>query len=164
MTTIILICLGIILAAAATTMTVYYGGEAFGSGKVKTQAATLENAAQNIQAAMTGRQYRGNRAMPVSLDQLSSNGSGDAWIGSLPDVTHAEGGQPRIMVDGSAHLYAVPGIASAVCQQVNRDYHGEGSGIPDNRGDVPRGCFRTAAGDHVFFSVIGRQQEVVVAR
>lgn len=155
MTTIILVFIGVLLAAASALMTVYYGGSSMSSGQVKARAATLENAAQNIQAAMTGRRFRGVQGVPDTLDQLVSVSPGGGWLGSLPNVEEASAGSAELMDDGGDRLYAVPGVSEAVCMQVNRDYNRTGA-VPEERGDESRGCFRHATRGIVFFTVLGR--------
>lgn len=157
LSTIIFVTLGIILAAAATLMSVFYGGDVFFSGQVKAQAATLENAAQNIQAAMTGRQYHGNRDMPNTLEDLVTSPGHTRWITSLPDISVAQAGPQKLMAEGNVRMYAVPGVPEKVCIRINQDYSGDGALIPNGRGPQSRGCFRDAAGDLVFYSVIGQR-------
>lgn len=156
MTTIILICIGVILAASAALMTVYYGGDVLGGGEVKAQATTLENAAQNIHAAMTGRRFNGDRSLPTTLDQLKSGNGQTRWLAELPDISQAEAGPQMLMDDAGFRLYAVPGVKRDVCLRVNQDYGGDHAVIPVGRGNAPRGCFVDAGGVHVFYSVLGR--------
>ena len=53
MTTIIMTIVGILLAAAAALMTIFYGGNAFNAGSMAARANTFINGAENINAAIT---------------------------------------------------------------------------------------------------------------
>ena len=48
MTTIILTLIGVLLAATATLMIMFYGGDVFGAGRVAADASTLANAGTNL--------------------------------------------------------------------------------------------------------------------
>lgn len=160
MTTIIVISIGILLASMAALMSVHYGGEAFNGGEVKVKAIVLENAAQNLATAMTGRRFGGVRAMPASLDDLRSGGNGSSWLQDLPDIDSSGGGPAMLRRDGNATLYVVLSIPDAVCRRVNRDYSGYDVPTPKVRGSVPRGCYGTADQGFVFYSVLGRAPTV----
>lgn len=155
MTTIILISLGVVLAAAAALMTISYAGDAMQTGEVKAQAATLENAAQNIQAAMTGRRFSGVRQMPTRLEELHSSEGNSRWMSSLPDVRVSGGSTPQLRDDRGTRLYVVPDISEKVCRYVNRDYLERGTPVPGHRGIHPRGCFVDDDGSFTFYSVMG---------
>lgn len=156
MSTIILISIGILLAAASTLMAVHYGGDAMNSGSVKASAATLENAAQNVLVALTGRGFRGDRSTPYQIGQLDGGGNGGSWLGSMPDVSTVGGGEPAIMEVEGKRVYGVPGIPVEVCAQVNRDYHGVSAAIPDGLTGGRRGCMSRPDGSHLFYVVLGQ--------
>ena len=151
LTTIILICLGIILAAGSVMMTVYYGGDAMKAGSVKAQAATLENAAQNVRVALTGRRFVGDRSTPSSLSDI---GGGGGWMDGMPDVSQAGGGEPVLKDVDGRRIYAVPRIPADVCSQINRDYRGFPE-IPSAMGGRSKGCMSEADGSHTFYVVLG---------
>jgi hypothetical protein len=52
MTTIVFVILGILLAAAAALMAVFYGGDAFGTGSVKAQANATIGKVQQVAYAV----------------------------------------------------------------------------------------------------------------
>ena len=126
------------------------------TGSVKAQAATLENASQNIEAALAGRRFAGDRATPSSLSDLHGPHGAGGWLQSLPDVSQAGGGQATLLTLDGRHLYAVPAIPEPVCLQVNRDYHWPASSIPDRWVGSGRGCMTRPDGSHVFYVVLGR--------
>lgn len=152
MTTVILVTIGIILAAASALMVVFYGGEGFTSGQVKARALTLENAADNIETAMAGRKFNRIKTLPNQLSDLVTDSN---WLSQLPDVNGAEAGTPTLLDDNGQRLYVVPGVSQEVCNQVNVDYYGEEHGIRENRGSDRRGCYHTPSDDYVFYTVIG---------
>ena len=51
MTTIILTIIGILIAAAAVLMLIFYGGDAFNGGAIEAEAATVMNEATQIEGA-----------------------------------------------------------------------------------------------------------------
>lgn len=155
MSTIVLISIGVLLAAASTLMGVYYGGDAFHAGGVKARAATLENAAQNVLVAVTGRSFSGDHTVPASLDQLHTEGGQGAWMHSLPDVSQSGAGAPVVMQIDDKRIYGVPDVPSDVCAQINRDYHGSGAVIPHGFTGSRRGCMATHDGSHLFYVVLG---------
>lgn len=154
LTTIILISLGIILAAAAAMMTIHYGGDVMTSGSVKAQAATLDNAAQNVRAAVAGRRFAGVRSNPKSISELSSSSKGAGWLESMPDVTQAGGGAAFVGDVDGRNVYGVPGIPEDVCAQVNLDYRGA-AGIPSLMPQSGKGCILRSDGSYLFFVIIG---------
>lgn len=67
MTTIILVIIGILLAGAAAIFVVFYGGEAFGTGSDKAEAARLINEGVMIQSAVQAFRVQEQR-MPGNDD------------------------------------------------------------------------------------------------
>jgi len=63
MTTIILVAIGILIAAAAAYFVIFYGGEAFNGGEVKAEAARLVSEGQQISYA-TDMFYRQEDRLP----------------------------------------------------------------------------------------------------
>lgn len=169
LTNVILITIGIIIAASAALMSVFYGGGAMSHGSVRAQAATLENAAQNVRAGMTGRRFRGDRSVPTNISHLvvddgpgsglASRSDGNAyasksWLSSLPQIEGSGASGHEIMTMEGVSVYAARNVPEGVCLQVNRDYRGSGASIPASRGGHPRGCIRAGNGEHVFYSVL----------
>ena len=120
MTTIILTIIGILLAAVAALMVIFYGGDAFNSGTVGAQANQIQNAGTNVVSA--AQMFRAERAVrPTSIAQLSdASGPAGAFLDELPALPTDEDGNPLAQaLTGTA--YTVTGVSAAVCDRINRN-------------------------------------------
>lgn len=70
MTTILLVILGVLLAAAAVLFVVYYGGDAFGNGKIEAEAGRLVSEGAQMEAALE-LFYRQEGHYPTSEDPVA---------------------------------------------------------------------------------------------
>ena len=70
MTTILLVILGVLLAAASVLFVVYYGGDAFGSGKIEAEAGRLVSESAQMEAALE-LFYRQEGHYPTSDDPVA---------------------------------------------------------------------------------------------
>ena len=70
MTTIILVILGVLLAAASVLFVVYYGGDAFGNGHIEAEAGRLVGEGAQMEAALE-LYYRQEGTYPTSDDPVS---------------------------------------------------------------------------------------------
>lgn len=140
MTTIILVVIGIVLAGASALMVVFYGGDAFSSGDVAANAATMMNAGQNVLAANTmyrlgaGRDSTGVDDL-VANHQMTQNpsfgdvGTGmDAWV-----VVPVAGATSKALA------YVVTGIDPRICDRIAR--HTESSAKPGAYATGTMGCY-----------------------
>lgn len=69
MTTIILVILGVLLAAAAVLFVIYYGGDAFGNGRIEAEAGRLVGEGAQMEAALE-LYYRQEGSYPTSSDPI----------------------------------------------------------------------------------------------
>ena len=70
MTTILLVILGVLLAAAAVLFVVYYGGDAFGNGRIEAEAGRLVGEGAQMEAALE-LYYRQEGHYPRSSDPVA---------------------------------------------------------------------------------------------
>ncbi len=142
MTTIILTIIGILLAAIAALMVIFYGGDAFSSSSTGALANTLQNAGTNvISAANLYRAENGTQA--ANLAALAPR-----YLKDVPAVSNA-GTTPAF--DGATGFFTVQGVADTVCDKIN-----ENLGVPlDNEvGDHKMGCDKGETADaSVFYAV-----------
>lgn len=98
MTTIILTIIGILLAASAALMVIFYGGDAFNSGNVGAQANTVINAGTNVVSGVVMYQ---------------------AHTGKFPDFpgpSHQERLAQFAALEDGAYLKSVPSLPSPISQ------------------------------------------------
>ena len=87
MTTIILTIAGILLAAAAALMVLWYGGDAFDGGSVRAEAVTITEMLNQVVGAAQLRQAQ--TGMPVSPDQAGMRELVDGgYMASIPLPYH----------------------------------------------------------------------------
>lgn len=158
MTTIILVTIGVLLAALAALMVVFYGGSSFEAGGVKAEAATITSHLSQLQAAVELYEVQtGTRAQPGSLSYLTplymksmpQNPAGPGWY---YDARMADSSQPALTPAGLDLVVA--GLpedvhGTALCTAIARQNGTLGpDGAPvitSSAGTVPRspiGCFR----------------------
>lgn len=149
MTSIILVAIGIVLAAVATLMVMFFGGGSLHHASDRANAEILENAGANVESAsglfrtMTG-------SPPASMSELVAGPDGQ-FLKAVPSIGGAATGAPEIVRDGGDVLFRVVGVDAPVCDAVDADL---GIGAPPpSRGSLPRGCFRTGSSG-VFFAVL----------
>ena len=70
MTTILLVILGVLLAAASVLFVIYYGGDAFGGGKIEAEAGRLVSEGAQMEAALE-LFYRQEGHYPTSDDPVA---------------------------------------------------------------------------------------------
>ena len=70
MTAIILVILGVLLAAASVLFVIYYGGDAFGNGHIEAEAGRLVGESAQMEAALE-LYYRQEGAYPTSDDPVA---------------------------------------------------------------------------------------------
>ena len=141
MTTIILSILGILLAAAAALMIVFYGGEAFTEGSVSAHSNTLENAGANVLSA--SMMYRlENGTLPTSLSQLVSGGR---YLQEEPDLMGI--GSSSYIAGG---YFDVIDVSREVCLKVVENLAAEGGPTPSvpaaRDTGAKMGCFDPSSG------------------
>lgn len=138
MTTIILTIIGVLLAAAATLMIVFYGGNVFGVGRVAADASTLSNAGTNV--LMASSLYRADHssfpAGPTSADILAEFTG--TYLNRDPELPEGFSAQY------SSTQYTVSGISDEVCDRVNENARLTPTAI----GDGKMACF-----EGTFFAV-----------
>lgn len=120
MTTIILTTIGIILAAAAALMIMFYGGDRFNSDTARAEAQTLMNAGANVRSA-SNVYYASKGRLPAdptilvsskgltSMPQVSGIGSASTQWRDYGET----GGRPK-------KAYVVSGVDDNVCRYVNK--------------------------------------------
>ena len=157
MTTIILTIVGILLAAVAALMVLWFGGEAFDRGTVRADAATVASNLTQIQSAVQLYELQsGLRAQPGSVSYLLP-----FYLGSMPqspagvdwyyDARMADSSQPKTASGGLDLIVAgLPKdkYGTALCTAIARQYHTLGpDGLPQvtsSASTLPRsplGCF-----------------------
>lgn len=150
MTTIILTLIGILLAAAAALMTVFYGSQAFSSSNANAGAVTLVNAAENVSTAFriffVARHERPatiSEMMPVYLAQVPNLGA----TGVLSDnITSSSGAYPGSFMRAT-------NVTSSVCEKVNENT-GNNSAATALAGEMP-GRVGCNVNDLVFYARLG---------
>ena len=127
MTTIILTMIGILLAAAAALMAIFYGGEAFNSGTIGAEANQIQNAGANVAAAL--QMYKAEQASaPRGLNQLTQTGSdrpNGAYLDELPALPEGST-QSLVPLSATTRMYYVFGVRRSVCDRINSNL---GNGI-----------------------------------
>ncbi|MFZ3481740.1 hypothetical protein [Sphingomonas sp. 3-13AW] len=143
MTTIILTILGILLAAAAALMVIFYGGDAFNAGSIGAQANTLQNAGTNVISAVQLQRAETGTANSGDLDGLVTG----KFLAEAPSVE----GIGLLSKDISSGVFTIAldpvgdANADAVCARVNKNLKRDASIGKDGK----MGCDTT---DNVFFA------------
>lgn len=162
MTTIILVSLGILLAAVSALMVVFYGGDAFEAGSMNARASELMNAGMNVLAANDlQRAETGVIGSSIPdlvatkhLDvrpQLAGATSVDAW---------------RLAATGTgddATLYVATGLDADLCRNMLKR---QGSDLVPHPYVTGRmGCYSPTQGSYAFYTVLeraaGRPQGII---
>lgn len=119
MTTIILTIIGILLAAVAALMVIFYGGDAFNAGSVGARANTLQNAGTNVLSAV--QLYKGTEAKnPADIAALIP-----LYLKEQPALGGVTTGAATYVIDsdlvaaGETPQYTVAGVSTEVCDRVN---------------------------------------------
>lgn len=128
MTTIILTIIGILLAALAALMIIFYGGSAFNAGSTKAQANTLQNAGTNVISAADLALANGDTAATASVAALSTGG----YLKAAPSLPGTLTGD----VDASGKYYEVASVPADVCAAVNSNLKVTAGAV----GDSKMGC------------------------
>lgn len=151
MTTIILVSIGILLAAVAALMVIFYGGDAFGSGSVSAQASTLINAGQNVLSAADLRRAE-TGSIGASIPDLISTRHLDV----RPSMTGANGQDVwRLAATGSggdATLYVADGLSRELCLKLLQRLHEGPTPQPYVTGRM--GCYSPEGGEYAFYTVL----------
>lgn len=159
MTSILLIIVGIALAAAAALMVVFYGGSAFDTGSVKARANTLENAALSVTSA--ARLYLVEKSdTPADMRALISS----RYLSQKPEVdgdgigVQSESWR-RLGTDldgnGGRLAYVVDDVPGEVCLAILHIHRQDDTAIPSGPTTSPSGCFQANSGtDAVFYAYL----------
>ena len=135
MTSIVLVTLGVLLAAVAALMVVYYGGDAYNSANARAAANTLVNAGENVRHAV--ERYRmqegGEPAAPATLVSA-------AYMSSAPDFGTLGRAAPEWRdVQGADGLtrrsYVVEGVDARICVEVAGRSGGSQVGCVERNGE-----------------------------
>lgn len=147
MTTIVLTIIGILLAAAAAMMTVFYGSQAFSGGSANAGAVTLENAASNVTTAFRTyvvaqreRPATISQMVPVYLSQVPNLGAAGAFSDDITAVSGANAGS----------FMHVSNLSPSVCAQVNENT-GNSVAATASAGEMP-GRIGCNENDLVFYA------------
>lgn len=124
MTGIVLVIVGILLAAAAALFVVFYGGDAYNAGNARAAAATIVNMGDNVRhAADLYRMQEGGEAPDMAalvaqkyLVQPPDPGSLGRPLATWRTMRPAGG--------GAVDAYVVDGIDEKVCREINRQTGG----------------------------------------
>lgn len=120
MTGIILVLIGVLLAALAALFVVFYGGEAFNSGNTKAAAATIVNMGENVKHASD--LYRATKGSDADgVDALVSQG----YLSRAPEpasLGRAETEWRTIRPVNAVPFrgYVIDGVDPQVCMEINR--------------------------------------------
>lgn len=145
MTTILFAILGILLAAAAALMVVFYGGDAFEAGTIRAQATTVVSKMQLVGHA--ARMHEIATGVPLSAQGYETNLAllkNEGWVSrdlNDPVVTVDAEGYGQGVVE---HVHLALGSsdeARRVCREIERQ---AGSTLPDVKVSLGAG-WRTAA-------------------
>lgn len=151
MTTIILVSVGILLAAAAALMVVFYGGEAFGAGDVNAQASQLVNAGMNVLAANDVR-----RAETGEIGRSVSDLVATSHLATAPRITGAVNADAwrlaATATNGDATLYVATGLSADLCRSVLRKLHAPVD--PQVYVTGKMGCYSPTSGSYAFYTVL----------
>jgi len=126
-TTVILVMIGILIAAAAAAMVVWFGGDAFGRTGDAVRASQLLNAGQNVLSAYQ-IYIAQNGTEPTSYADLTATRQYLADRPTIPSDLGTVQDQWQSM-SGSGDSFAVTGVPQVVCQRVNRALRDD-EGIP----------------------------------
>lgn len=142
MTTIILTIIGILLAAVAALMIIFYGGDAFNKGSIGAQANTLQNAGTNVISATELAKTDGNSYTAVA-DLVTNQYLKEAP--ALPGVA------TTAALTATDYTVALTGTdADAVCDKVESNL---GHATPSSAvGTYKMGCFKDATNGDTFYA------------
>ena len=128
MTTIILTIIGILLAASAALMVIFYGGDAFNAGATGASANTLQNAGTNAISASSMFKIDNGGTPPTSLSALTANG---VYLKETPNLPQTIDGTTNVPVQSISNitsttsgvrvLYSVSNVSTAVCDRINKN-------------------------------------------
>lgn len=151
MTTIILVSIGILLAAVATLFVIFYGGDAFNGGDVKAQADMLENAGLNVESAQTGY-VAANGGLATSLADLKGVNE-TSWLKEDPSLARVSASTQTISDIAGTVAYTLGGVSKEVCRRVNVDYglkDARSAELPTSMDGATRGCYKSGT-DYVYY-------------
>lgn len=138
MTTIILTIIGILLAAVAALMVIFYGGDAFTSSSTGAHANTLQNAGTNVISAVSLYKAE-NGSAPATLAALTPS-----YLKDSPATAGAATGAQSF--DGVT--YSVAGVSDEVCAKINTNLGVTPADLTSNK----MGCLVGTADDNTFFA------------
>lgn len=153
MTGIVLVLVGILLAAAAALFVVFYGGDAYNAGNARAAAATIVNMGDNVQhAADLYRMQEGVEApdMAALVAQKYLTQPPDPGLLGRPLATWRT---MRPVGGGAVDAYVVDGIDEKVCREINRQAGGADP-LPENT-TMGSGCVDGVVGRYFFARVSG---------
>lgn len=153
MTSVILVIIGILLAASAALFVVFYGGDAFNAGNNRAAAASIVNMGQNVRhAADLYRSMEGGDADGVSvlvakgyLSQAPQPGA----LGSALDAWR----QIRPSNTSPINAYVITGVDQTVCLEINRQTVGRDEVV--EVAGVSMGCVADGP-QRYFFVAVGK--------
>lgn len=153
MTGIVLVIVGILLAAAAALFVVFYGGDAYNAGNARAAAATIVNMGENVRhAADLYRMQEGGEAPDMAalvaqkyLTQAPDPGSLGRPLATWRTMRPVGGG----VVDA----YVMDGVDEKVCREINRQT-GNADPLAENA-PVATGCVDGVVGRYFFARVSG---------
>lgn len=137
MTTIILTIIGVLLAAIAALMVIFYGGDAFNSGTISARANNYINVGANFSAAVQlFKADGGNVGALRSLNDLRGGSPETDYLKVFPSFDGA-----TVVVDGGS--FTIEGVNPRICSQINRNLGAKGNPIaptPLTRSSYRMGC------------------------
>lgn len=155
MTTTILATIGIVLAAAAALMTMFYGGGMYGDGVVTAKADTVAEAGKNVVAGYNTYELR-NGSPPSDPEDLVS-GTGGGILTGMPSVGGVGDVEPHwVGLDrgrGLERAFAVRDVPDDVCGRINHVLAGSDA-VPSTP-DRDVGCFKGDNGVAVYYAFVG---------
>lgn len=154
MTTLIIVTIGILLAAAAALMMTFYGGDAFYQGDAKAQATTLMNAGNNVRTASNAYMVRNGR-LPVTPAVLVQSQA----LNDMPSMNGAGVPEQRFRdfrVDNTRpkKAFVVGGVREDTCKLIN--YHVIGNASGKKVLGAPEGlsgCY-AAGGQNLYYAML----------
>ena len=136
MSNVVLAIIGILLAAAAVPMVLFYGGDAFSKRDAEAAAVAAMNVGNNVKSAYDVY-YAQERRAPADLNELSANGT---YL-SKPTIPSTTGNiNDEWFVDGRTRYFTIEIVDSDICNHINR-YARRGTQILD-RITGATGCAR----------------------
>lgn len=145
MTGIILVIVGIVLAAAAALFVVFYGGDAYNAGNARAAASTLVNMGDNVRHAADLYRMQEDGDAPDVGTLVSGK-----YLAQAPDPGSL--GRPsatwramRPAGVGTVDAYVIDGIDERVCREINRQ-----------TGNVDPLAETTSAGTGCVDGIVGR--------